>query len=54
MSRASISAMNWFGFGGATRNKGFPGRKESLRSISARFDDVIARLTSIDMILLAN
>jgi hypothetical protein len=27
MSRASISAMNWFGFGGATKNKGFPWEK---------------------------
>jgi hypothetical protein len=36
------------------KNKGFPGRKESLRSIAARFDGVLTRLASIDMILLAN
>jgi len=36
------------------KNKGFPGRKESLRSIAARFDGVLARLIGIYMIFLAN
>ena len=37
-----------------SKKKGFPGRKESLRSIAARFDGVLARLIGIGMILLAN
>ena len=36
------------------KNKGFPGRKESLRSIAARFDGVSAHLGGIDMILFAH
>ena len=35
------------------KNKDFPGRKGSFRSIAARFGDVLAHLISIDMILLA-
>ena len=37
-----------------SKKKGFPGSKESLRSIAARFDGVLARLIGIGMILLAN
>ena len=45
------------GYAGTVRdfkNKGFLGRKESLRSIAARFDGVSTRLIGIGMILLAN
>ena len=36
------------------KNKGFLGRKESLRSIFARFEGVLARFLNIHMILFAN
>jgi len=45
------------GYAGTVRdfkNKGFLGRKESPRSIAARFDGVSTRLIGIGMILLAN